>query len=243
MSKAVPSIATTLCERCGYVIDDLDQQPNCPECGLPIEDSQPFNRRGTCWQRDPSVRSLARLAVDIHKRPLEVFRQLHAGRDSDRDLLWLGSLLPMLPLVPIVAILLNTRWAMPVSIALGISVLMLVGAFAVNVLLSLIELRGVVFFSAKRGWRVPRELALAIIAHCTPCWVWAWIGAILGAIVGPAIEAQIASFVANTLFVFIIPTAPPLLGFVLGMLVFESIVYLGVRACKHANAFRNARYA
>lgn len=51
---------TLLCERCGYVIEGLDEAGACPECGMPVADSLPQRRVGTPWQQKPGVRSLVR---------------------------------------------------------------------------------------------------------------------------------------------------------------------------------------
>jgi len=36
-----------LCEACGYAVTGLTAAGNCPECGCPIADSLPANRRPT----------------------------------------------------------------------------------------------------------------------------------------------------------------------------------------------------
>jgi hypothetical protein len=36
--------ATLLCERCGYVLEGLDERGACPECGQPIAESLPSRR-------------------------------------------------------------------------------------------------------------------------------------------------------------------------------------------------------
>jgi hypothetical protein len=103
-------------------------------------------------------------------------------------------------------------------------------------MLTLIEARGVSFFSKRRHWRVPIDLSLAICAHAAATWWIACAGVVAGLLLGVQIENALSSFTSgNSVFAALVPTSGPLLGFILGMLVFETLVYIGVRECKFAN--------
>ncbi len=71
---------TLLCERCGYVIEGLDQDGVCPECGKPIVESLPGARIGTAWQQKQSKRNLFRtwwMMFRYPKKSIELIRFDH----------------------------------------------------------------------------------------------------------------------------------------------------------------------
>lgn len=52
MSRARrPPSDALLCERCGYDLEGMARDDNCPECGRAIVESLPERRSGTPWQR------------------------------------------------------------------------------------------------------------------------------------------------------------------------------------------------
>lgn len=62
-----------LCTACGYVVDGLDEEGACPECGQPIRQSRPENNPGTPWQRRPSPRTWLQSSIAAFLRPRELF--------------------------------------------------------------------------------------------------------------------------------------------------------------------------
>lgn len=105
-------------------------------------------------------------------------------------------------------------------------------------LLTMIEDRGIRFFGKQRGWRITREVSGAVCAHASIGWV---IGGILvftalslnfGQTWGSG-AGLIRRVTGLMYYVQWVPVAA--LGFFAGMLVFEILVYVGVRECRFAN--------
>lgn len=110
---------------------------------------------------------------------------------------------------------------------------------AIGVLsLTTIETLGVRFFGRRRQWRVTKPIAWSVCSHAAIGWV---IGGVLHAF------SPLAVIAARPLF-DLLPAASsvqwateaarwiPIGAFFIGMLVFETLVYVGVRECRYANA-------
>jgi hypothetical protein len=104
--------------------------------------------------------------------------------------------------------------------------------------LAWIERRGVIFFGSRRGWRVTPAVAWTVCGHAASGWVLA------GGLVTAGLHAASwgASWAAQARPVGpglpardIVIAWAPLAGFFAGMLVFETLVYLGVRRLRFAN--------
>lgn len=174
---------TLLCEKCGYVIEGLDTDGNCPECGKPIAESLPERRIGTPWQQSPGVKSLLATWWMTLRHPLRTLDVMQVASGKLRLLSWLtitvssltvsaGYVLPTLYMIyPQEAVYLDkpapsTRW-------LG---LLTIPIFAIIPLVLLpiltwIETRGLVIISRTRGFRVDRQLARTITSHGCAGWL------------------------------------------------------------------------
>ncbi len=112
--------------------------------------------------------------------------------------------------------------------------------------LTYVEVLGVRFFAARRGWRLTRDAAWQVCAHASVGWIVAGFLpfmalAALAALErwfhwAPHGELKLAPVVATPIAWQQIAYVGLLLGgFVGGMLVFEGLVYVGVRRCRFAN--------
>lgn len=88
-------------------------------------------------------------------------------------------------------------------------------------LLTAIEAFGIAHFGRRRGWRTDRVLARTICAHAGVMWVFA---GVLGGL-GLAIDQFYFGWIPWGMVT----------GLLLGMLLFETWVYLGFRAMRYAN--------
>lgn len=101
----VPASDDILCERCGYLLNGLPEDGNCPECGLPVADSTAASpRRPTPWEagRDKTVGRFQVTAAKILTGPKLFFRSMTAHGDTKRS-----AAFGRLALLP--AVLFNTK--------------------------------------------------------------------------------------------------------------------------------------
>lgn len=233
----IPADDVLLCERCGYVLDATPREGMCPECGKPVAESLPERRVGSAWQERPTWSSLARTAWLVHRRPGGVWDLLRTTA-HDQSPANVGCTLATLPAVLMVGL----HVPRPTSLesfalaALALYVLFSV-CWLVLYLLTYIETRGVEFFSKRRGWRVPRELAWAICSHAALAW---WVATTILTVTvwqAESLERWVSFVLPASLRAAFPPVryVVPLAAFAFGMLVFETLVYQGVRACRFAN--------
>lgn len=249
---------TLLCEACGYVLAELPADGDCPECGRAIATSMPGARIGSPWQRRPGIAAWCATAWTALVHPRRLHQQLRIGSPADRSLLLTnflvaGSVTAALPTYrllagshPVVA------WAPKAGVYAGeyrhvITALVATGTVGVVFiflwLLTWIEASGVRFFGSRRGWRTTRLVARSVTSHASFGWVLAMVLFTLGwATIDldlflarrgqqPTLRSRYGDLLALA----------PVVGFFIGMLLFELRVFQGMRACRFAN--RPSRHA
>lgn len=120
---------------------------------------------------------------------------------------------------------------------LTISSMIWVPTVIILLLLTLVERRGIRFFGTRRGWRITPDVAYCVCAHASVGWLMAGVWSFLGVLVAETAAAVLFTHELGILRgpVVLAPFWLPVLGFMAGMLLFESLVYLGMRRCKFAN--------
>ncbi len=112
--------------------------------------------------------------------------------------------------------------------------------------LTSLETIGLRTFGARRGWRITRPVAWSVVSHASAGWLAAGLLAMLFHALAqlPALHPRLLDLYALldqhlNIFGFTWATTtrwmPTTLGLFLGMLVFETIVYFGIRRCRFAN--------
>jgi len=230
--------ATLLCERCGYVLEGLDERGACPECGQKIAESLPSRRMGTPFQIAPGWRGFVKQCAMLLRQPKELFGRMEVVNNSNPLLfVWATGLAALSLIAPIgaIAVFDNDDIELRIAAVLMPLVLWMPALFAFMFLVWL-ERIGVVFFSRKRGWRVSKPLAQAICANAAPGWIAAGVLMHLGLGLMLLIHRVMYDFPRTWWpWVETAAAAMPVLGFIAGMLIFETLVYIGVRRCKYAN--------
>jgi hypothetical protein len=240
---------TLLCETCGYNVEGLPASSACPECSRPIARSLPEARCGSPWQRRRGLWSLVTTDYQLIRRPDRIFEQLRLDWPSGAWLLAIHAVAAATVLAaPWNGVLVGdpvrtarTEGLGQKALAAATSIPIQVGAVAaVLILLTLVEWAGIQFFAQRRGWRLTPLAAWQVCAHASVGWVVMAITSWLGLIAW----LNISYFGLSGLFsgrggssdalLLFVPAA----GAFLGLLVFEILVYTGVRRCRFANRQR-----
>lgn len=249
-----PSTQSTalLCESCGYPIGDLPDSSACPECARSISASLPAARPGSLWQNHSGIRAAAiawiETALQLVRSPRHLFNTLRINRDGANQLLAINlTIAGLIAAAPWVGVL----WFDPTRgsaegavLLLRVPILLMYAAcFAVLFwVLTRVECFGIEFIANRRGWRLLPVAARQVCAHASYGWILAafLLDAGLGAsqllpVAGQQVQGRTVTVEVLNAILSLLPGAPPLLGFFLGLFVFEWLVYVGVRACRWAN--------
>lgn len=257
--KALPD-HLLLCETCGYVLEGLETEPRCPECGTAMAWSLPSRRTGTSWQRSPGLWTWFRTTWMMCGKPRALFDVMSTTGRGWRTLMFIylliaatlfaapwpemGSIRAPFPTLGPKVVLETVRYVAG-------SVLNTAIAFSVLWVLTWIEVVGIRFFSARRGWRLSRAASWQIAAHASMGWSLCGLLTLIGLAAMTAIDrvspslwrhsldltwASLGVVSARNIALILLPLG----GFVAGMLVFESLVYIGVLRCRYANAPRSS---
>lgn len=229
---------TLLCERCGYVIEGLPADGACPECGKPIAESLPEARVGSPWQQRgfrawfATTRAMIRfpramfsiISIEVPVSvPLQVCNlatsaalmalalAINAGADS------------------IVQRARPRHLASQFALGVVIWLVLFACSFLLLTVLVAIERAGIRFFSARRPWRITPAVARSICAHATFGWIAGGL-LMLGTTVSCAALRVAFGWPPIRAGYLVIPPA-----FLVGMLCFETLVFIGMRRCKFAN--------
>jgi hypothetical protein len=227
-----------LCEACGYALAGLPDDAVCPECGRPVADSLPARRTGSAWQRRSSVGSWLVTSAAGLLRPVSIWERVRIERRRSFDLALASAVVTGVLFVGGPA---AVAWRS--GAGRDALLILLAGApFAATVVLLLtwVETLGIRFFGARRGWRITKPVAWAVCGHAAVGWVVGGLLALVTFFVGATIWPQYASVSARGPAVFLsqIPSPPTLLmntAALIGMLVFETLVWVGMRRCRFAN--------
>lgn len=240
MARERPDPDALLCARCGYPLDDVLDEPACPECGTPVAESLPETRVGSLWQKRPSLGSWLRtLAAQVRWRGL--FDTITIGRNDADWLLRVNLALASVLLAGafteprVDQVFLHTHGSF--ARLIGELLVLTPGAYILLRGLTAIERAGLRFFGNRRGGRITPGIARTVTAHASYGWVLAGLLATIGAFVGHAVlrpwyNRVGAGWILTRPEVHV---AFALGGFFLGLLWFEILSYLGAMRCRFAN--------
>jgi hypothetical protein len=238
-----------LCESCGYPIGDLPASSACPECSRLIADSLPASRPGSPWQTKPGFVSWLDTAIRLVRAPGSLFASIRmTSRGGNRLLLINLTLAGLLAAAPWVGVL----WFDPTRgsasgpiLLIRVPLLILYAAvFALLFwILTRVECFGIEFIARRRGWRLLPAAARQVCAHASYGWILAALLLDVGLglsqllpVGGQQVTGRTVTVEVLNAILALLPGAPPLIGFFLGLFAFEWLVYVGVRACRWANA-------
>ena len=235
-----------LCEGCGYVIEGLPRNNVCPECGRSIESSLPEARIGTIWQRadNPGWREASQTMRAMLWKPRATFDSALIDDHRSWDLLaWCAmdaSLLSVLPVVSLWVSALLSRSAELMMGAIFFTTFFVVVGWVIQALIILLLCRveriGMLFIGARHGWRIDRTASRVVCAHAAMGWLTG--GVLVSLSFTVLITVLVTTFVMGLDDPRWLPSAFVVAYFgswLLGLLHFESLVYLGMRRCRYAN--------
>lgn len=261
---SVPGERELLCEGCGYRLaadgsvhvragsagpgTAPGPTARCPECGLRVEESLPHHRDGTAWQRSRGLAAWVLTGAAVFTAPRALFRRARPERDSARSLRLINC--------AVAATLIALAWT-PIWVEQGLRVVhgpdaarayspaltaawTLTGVGALTLLLLTlcrIEIWGVRFFGRLREWRVTPAVAETAIALSSYGWI---VGAAVLAVPAwwPSLLQGGPRWRDVPVLGELVPTGAsvlPAAAGVLAVVVFETLVYVGVRRMRYAN--------
>jgi predicted RNA-binding Zn-ribbon protein involved in translation (DUF1610 family) len=233
---------TLLCERCGYIIDDLDHSLPCPECGKPISESLPERRVGTPWQQNPSFKTMARTWMQSLMHPIKTMDAVvFSEKDTTRLLHETISFAMIISLLFSALMCFAMSAHFPLSATFFMFSIVPAIVFAlILILLSCIEAKGLQVIGKSRGFRISPPIAWVIVGHGAVGWL------IVGLSVGfgtatRAVAFNIESMTDNYALADdyrLFGNIAMVIGILAGFLFFETFAYLGLRRCKYANRSR-----
>lgn len=230
-----------LCEACGYPLNGLAEDAKCPECGSRISNSSPLKRDGLGARAINPLFQYGRVGIAVLLSPRCVFRKMQVNGDRDAGvyhLLITAVLTPLALFVGyVVCVLVNVPSAFRNTNVEPILLFLMALVLSLIILaLSYIEMLGVTAFSRRRGWRVPFRLAERVCCYASVGWLpgvfLAGVGiAILDlhAVGQPWFEKMHGLVRVRWIFYAAL--------FVLSLLWFETLVWIGVRQVRYANAW------
>jgi len=235
---------TLLCERCGYVIEGLDQSGKCPECGKPIVESLPERRVGTPWQQSPGVGSMLRTWWMTLRHPLRTLDEMQL-----RPIPLSRMVIKPLLLIALLFVTFGSAQILFIGEVFYLAfiifpVFMGIASIIIMIMLGLthIESLGLRTISRQRGFRITGVISNQIVACGAVGWAIAlagighfWNVYIMTVALGESTSLDLQSAARP---VFSYGTITSLLLVVFGFLFFETFAYLGLRRLKYANRVR-----
>lgn len=245
---------TILCEECGYDLSSTPEASPCPECARPSARSRPNAREGSPWQRKPGLFSWVQTNVWMLWRHGSLFERLRVEPRRATPLLLLNLWLAGAVLAdPWVGVFVGDPargvhdFTAPLNVLRYGASWLVWGACVGLVLLALtwVEYLGVRFFAARRGWRLTSAGAWQVCAHASVGWI---VCAALPLVALFVLQALIRVFhmpIHGTIdlgprspvvysLADVVMIGVPVVGGFVGLLVFEFLVYKGVRAVRYA---------
>lgn len=230
-----PAADAFLCESCGYDLAGLGEEGACPECGTALAESHPKKRAGSPAQRARGLTALWRTNIGV-LRSRAVWDGVSLG--SNRTSVLLAHNLAVGALIAGFSIYVPGPLSRASYDRGGYWMIFAACFFALTLLLTWFESLGVRFFGHQRRWRVTKHVASAVCAHASVGWIIAALLLGIGWHVGQRLSLDPLFIIPAPIGGGIPITWPvllPIAGFFVGLLVFESLVYIGVRRLRFAN--------
>ncbi len=236
-----------LCERCGYDLEGTPAGGVCAECGLAVGMSLGERRPGSPFQASPGFLTYLVTVGAAWVGPRGDRERPRAGGwrerglwgvvavESERSIVFAGVTLLLVPVVFWAGMVVTDAGVGFLNPAAGFG-LVVNGAFFLA-FLTVVESLGIQFFGRRRGWRITPDVAAAVVCHASPGWLTAGVLSAVGWMVGQALDQSNWVDLPGAFPGFL--STPSFMlangGFLVGLLHFEVLVWLGVRNMRYAN--------
>lgn len=243
---------TLLCETCGYTLDGLPHAGSCPECGRAIASSLPEARAGTPWDLGPSFKSWLLTGWMVVRTPRATFDQAVVNTDRlGRLFLFNTAVATAFALLPFWTGLYVNAWEKldahdgprPTTVAFADAIVPFAGGvltsgavvFWLVAALTAIERRGLRVIGRFHRWRVTSATTAGVCSLASYGWILA--GALVGVAAAAVYVMDELRWPSRATNLWL---GPSLLASaaLAGLLIFETLVYIGIRRCKFANRAR-----
>ncbi|PCI09903.1 hypothetical protein COB72_05290 [bacterium] len=234
---------TLLCQACGYVLEGLDLDTQCPECGKSIEESLAKDRPGTPWQRKASILSMIKTWYLVFRHPKRTIDEMRIDEADGIGFAVITPLLAMgifsLALLPIPFV---SKYISLFGAVVGVGVVSVM-YWLLGFTYSAIASGRIRFAAKRRGYRVDREVSWALAGYASTALILIplAVGTVIvtGFFLGIAIDRDhldrdhlliiIYRMLAWNAFLFCLP---------ISLVVFEVFTYIGLRRCRYTNRIR-----
>ena len=238
---------TLLCEKCGYVIEGLERDDRCPECGRLVADSTINARPGTPSQRSTSIKSHLRAMRRIVTSPRPLFLEMsfHGDRANSPAFTTIALSVIICWCLMLFEIVLKPDSVLGTVIYVGaltiFAVFILVGVYVWNQILCV----AVWILTKLAGNNRPERFAFIVGGHASAAWLLTgliWVVGYLAASmyyisVDPQTDYEQRQAVAVQINSYYTPAF--LGGLLLGTLLFLYFMWLGYAHTRFLNPRRS----
>lgn len=248
MPTATDTRLPLLCESCGYNIDSLAgpiatvdsvADAKCPECAEPLVNSLPASR---FMRWSGRLSALPSFASELLRGPRYVFRHVsiephhavHCQTTVLRVAACTHSAVVAVALICDLLLRVDVRSSIhpaPFFLIIGFAGLVVPALMGLLWLLTYIERRGVQLIGRTRQWRITSDVAKTVCGYASVGWLAGLPLVVLAGVCFVLGQAPTPLGVRLSMIsIYLLPTA-----WMLSLLAFETLVYLGIRQCRFAN--------